>query len=91
MKWHLTYLHARRPGPKRHRNNKSTYLYLKSSGNTSGIQQTFKNKIRYKSDPFGKDLNLSKHSFSSDTFKLLNEILNVVPTPKKCNKKQLDT
>ena len=91
MQWHLTYLHARRPGHKQHRNNKSTYLYLKSSGNTSGIPQTFKNKIRYKSDPFGKDLNLSKHSFSSDTFKLLNEILNVVPTPKKCNKKQLDT
>ena len=36
-------------------------------------------------------LNLSKISFCLDTFKLLNKNLNFVPTPKKCNKKQLNT
>ena len=48
-------------------------------------------KIRYKSNPSGNVINLSKHSFSSDTFKLLNKNLNFVPTPKNYNNKQLDT
>ena len=40
--------------------------------------------------PSGHIINLSKHSFSLDTCKLLNKNLNFVPTPKKYNKKQLD-
>ena len=51
-----------------------------------GIQRAIKSKIRYKSDPSGHVKNLSKNSFSLDTFKLLN----FVPTPKKYNNKQLD-
>ena len=57
---------------------------------TLSIQRAIKSKIRYKSDPSENVTNLSKHSFSLDTFKLLNKILNFVPTPKKCNKKQFD-
>ena len=57
---------------------------------TIGIQQAIKSKIRYKSDPSGNVINISKYSFSLDTFKLLNKNLNFVPTPKKHNKKQLD-
>ena len=53
--------------------------------------EQLKAKIRYKSDPSENVINLSKHSFSLDTFKLLNKNLNFVPKPKKCNKKQLDT
>ena len=66
-------------------------LYPTNNGDTIGIQRAIKSKIRYKSDPSGKVINLSKHSFSLDTFKLLNKNLNFVPTPKKYNKKKLDT
>ena len=45
----------------------------------------------HKSDPSRNVINLSKHSFSLDTLKLLNNSLNFVPTPNKYNKKQLDT
>ena len=55
-----------------------------------GIQRAIKSKIRYKSDPSGHVINLSKRSFSLDTFRPLNKNLNFVPTPKKYNKKQLD-
>ena len=54
------------------------------------MQRAIKSKIRYKSDPSGQVINLSKHSFSLDTFKLLNKNLNFVPITKKYNKKQLD-
>ena len=64
-----------------------TYLYPANNGNTIGIQQTIKSKIINKSDPSGHVINLSKHSFSLDTFKLLNKNLDFVPTPKKYNKK----
>ena len=67
------------------------YLPLSNKGTTSGIRRAIKSKIRYKPDPSGNFITLSKHSFSLDTFKLLNENLNLVPTPKKYNKKQLDT
>ena len=89
-KKHADGLHTGRPGHKQHRNNKCTYLYPTNNGNAIGIQRAIKSKIRYKSDPSGHVINLSKHLFSLDTFKLLNKNLNFVPTPKKYNKKQLD-
>ena len=55
------------------------------------MQQAIKSKIRYKSDPSGHVISLSKHSFSLDTFKLLNKTFNFVPTPTKYNKTQLDS
>ena len=47
--------------------------------------------LEYRSDPFGNILSLSKHSFSLNTYKLLNKNLNFVPTPKQYNQKQLHT
>ena len=76
-------LHTGRPGHMQHRNNKCTYFYPLNIGNTIGIQRAIKSKIRYKSDPSGKVINLSKHSLSLDTVKLLNKNLNFLPTPKK--------
>ena len=55
------------------RNNKCTYLYPTNSGNAIGIQQAIKSKIRYNSDPSGLVINLSKHSFSSETFQIKNK------------------
>ena len=54
------------------------------------MQRVIKSKIRFKSDPSGNVINLSKHLFSLDTLKRLNKNINFVPTPKKDNKKQLD-
>ena len=70
---------------------KCTYLYPTNNGNTIDIQRAIKNKIRCKSHPSGNVVNLSKHSFSSYTLKLLNKNLNFVHTLKKYNKNQLDT
>ena len=83
-------LHTGRPDHKHHRNNKCTYLYPINNGNAIGIQRAIKSKIRYKSDPLGHVINLSKQSFFLDTFKLLNKNLKFVPTPKNYNKKKLD-
>ena len=47
--------------------------------------------LERRSDSFGDILNLSKHSFSLNTYKLLSKILNFVPTPKQYSQKQLDT
>ena len=64
------------PGHKQHKNNKCTYLYPTNNGNTIGIQRAIKSKIRYKSDQSGNVINLSKYSFTLDTFKLLNKNVN---------------
>ena len=49
----------------------------------SNFSQTIENALRRKSDPSGNVVNLSKHSFSSDTYKLLNGNLNFVHTSKR--------
>ena len=80
-----------RPGHRKHRPNKCTYLYPTNNGNTISILQAIKNKVAYESDPSGNVINLWKHSLSSDTFTLLNKNLDSVPTTKKYKKKQLYT
>ena len=79
-----------RPGHKQRRTNKCTPLHNKQWRQATK-KRAIKNKIRYEFDPLGKVINLSKHSFSSYTFKLLNKNLNFVPTPKKYIKRQLNT
>ena len=61
-------LQTSRSSHKQDRTNNCNYLNPRNNGNTIGIKRENKNKIRYKSDPSGKVINLSKHSFSS-TFK----------------------
>ena len=46
--------------------------------------------LKYRSDPFGNILILSKYYFSLNTYKLLNKNLNFVPTPKQYSQKQFD-
>ena len=55
------------------------------------ILSAYKKQLKTKSDPSGNVVNLSKKSFSSDAFTILHKNPNFVPTPKKYNKKQLDT
>ena len=47
--------------------------------------------LKYRPDPLGNILNLSKHYFSWNTYKFSNKNLNFVPTPKQYSQKQLDT
>ena len=42
------------------------------------------------SDPGGNVINLTNHSFSRDTFKLLNKNLNFIPTPDVYNEQKRD-
>ena len=65
--------------------------FIQQTMETALAQWAIKNTIRSKSDPSGNAINLPKHSFLLDTFKLLSKNLNFVPTPKKYYKKQLDT
>ena len=46
------------------------------------VQETITNALRYKSDPSGNVVNLSQHSFSFYTYKLLNKILISYPLRK---------
>ena len=50
-----------------------------------------KNMLDYRSDPFVNILNLSNHSCSLNSHKLLIRNLTFVPKPKQYSQKQLDT
>ena len=52
------------------------------------IRRGIKNKIRYRPDTSRHVINLSKHSFLLDTFKLLNK--KFLTTSKMFSKKKLD-
>ena len=48
--------------------------------------------VPYRDDPVGILINLSKHSFTKKKqFKVLNENLNICPTPGYYNKKEIKT
>ena len=70
--------------------NQGNNFYRTDNANFISIQRKIKNMLECKSDPFGNILNLSKHYFSLNTYKLLNKNLNF-PTPKQYGQKQLDT
>ena len=65
--------------------------YLKSVyGNHKRIRQAINNSIKYRVDPSGKLLNLSKLNFSVYEFQLLGYNLNFIPTPKFFDKNNLN-
>ena len=66
-----------------HRSVKCTEFCPRNNANTFKLQRTITNALRYKSDPSGNVANLSKHSFSFDTHKLLNKSLYSIPTSKR--------
>ena len=61
----------RGPNRNQHRNNKGNDFYRTNNANSIDIQRKIKNMLEYRSDPFGNILNLSKHSFSLNTYKFL--------------------
>ena len=59
--------------------------------NRRQLQGSSKYKIQEKYYKYYYILNLFKHSFSFNTYKVLNKNLNFVHTPKQYGQKQLDT
>ena len=78
----------RRPYSNQHQSVKGTEFH---TNYTFKLQQTITNTLIYKSDPSGNAVNLSKHSLSFDTYKLLDKNLNFIPTSKRYNKNQLSS
>ena len=68
-------LRLKRPYSNQYRSVKGTEFRTRNNANTFKLQRTITNALRYKSDPSGNVVNLSKHSFSFDTYKILKKIL----------------
>ena len=64
-------------------------LFLANNANTFKLQGSITNALRYKSDQSANVVNLSKHQFSFNRYKLLNRNLNFIATSKRYNKNQL--
>lgn len=57
-------------------------IHRRDNENIKKPWRTIENTIRFQSDPTGKVVNLSKKSFSRETFRLLNKNLHFVSAPK---------
>ena len=84
-------LQTRWPNRHQHRNNKGKDFARTNNANSNGVQLKMKNMLDYRSDPFVNILNLSNHSCSLNSHKLLIRNLTFVPKPKQYSQKQLDT
>ena len=61
------------------RSNRSNEFHSKSNGNFRKKQQTIKTSFKQRHNPDGCVINLSKHSFSKGTYKLLSKNLSFTP------------
>ena len=83
------------PSQKKYKNSNQhwlvggTQLCSRNNANTFKLKQTITNKCRYRTDQWRNVVDLSKHSFSFDTYTFLHKNLNLIPTSKSCNKNQL--
>ena len=78
-----------RPGPERQEPSRHTSLFNGSYGNHKRIRQAIKRTNKFRSDPFGQVINLSKINFTRAEYKLLGYNLNFIPTPNSINKTDL--
>ena len=72
------------------RSNRSNEFHSTNNGNFTKLQRTIKTSLKQRHDPDGCVINLSKHSFSKDTYKLLNKNLSFIPTPGIYSKSKLN-
>ena len=70
---------------------KDTEFRSRNNAKTFKLQRTITNALRYKSNPSGNVVYLSKHSFPFDTYKLLNKNLNFIHISKRYSKNQLSS
>ena len=82
---HLQWRPANKP------NKKRSQIHSKSYGNIVSLRKTISRAARYRDDPDGNVINLSKHSFTKIQFKVLHKNLNFCPTPGYYNKKEVKT
>ena len=71
---------------RKHRTDQRHKLNLTNHDNFIKLRKTLEDTIRFQSDPAGQVINLSTKIFCKDTFKLLKNNLNFVPTQKTINK-----
>ena len=82
---HSKWRPANKPNKKRFR------VYSKNYGNIVSLRKTISRTARYRDDPYGNVINLSKHSFIKKQFEVLKKNLNFCPTPGYYNKKEIKT
>ena len=66
-------------------------IHRRNHENFGNLRKTLEKSIRHQSDPNGKIINLTKHSFTKAEHKLFFKKINFIPTPKVYNKNELDT
>ena len=69
-------------GKQINRNYKNDKLCRRNHDNIKRLLRTIDNTVTFESHPIGNVVNLNKSTFSKESFKLLNKILNFAPTPK---------
>ena len=85
-------LHSTGPAttPNKQQSNESNEFHSANNGNFARLQQEIKKSVRHRHNPDRNLINLTNHSFSRDTFKLLNKNLNFILTPDVYNGQKLD-
>ena len=62
---------------------------FKNWGNVVNLRKTISRAAIYRDDRHRNVINLSKHSFTKNLFKVLNKNLNLSPRPGYYNKKEI--
>ena len=70
--------------------SRSNEFHRTNNGNFIKLQRTIKTSLKQRHDPDGCMINLSKHSFSKDTYKLLNKNSSFIPTSGIYSKSKLN-
>ena len=72
------------------RSNRSNEFHSTKIVNFTKLRRTIKTSLKQRHDQDGRVINLSKHSFSKDTFKLINNNLSFLSTPGIQSKSKLN-
>ena len=71
--------------------NRNNTVHKNNHGNFIRLRKTLSSTARFKSDPSGSVINLSKHYFTTYEYQVLNKNFNFFITPGYFNKNQLKT
>lgn len=71
-------------------NHEDNAFYSTKYKNFARLQRTIRKPVKYRHEPDGNVINISKHSFSRAKYTFLNMNLNLISTPNLCNKQKLD-
>lgn len=74
----------------KHRIDEGNVFYSANNGNFARLQREIKKSVQHWHGPDRNVINLTNHSFSRDTFNLLNKNLNFIHTPNVFDKQKHD-